>query len=70
VIYWKNEISFYAACHFRHALFSVVQRYIISYKVGACSGSLSCTVHLGYVWYVEWLFLGITFVKNGRSGMD
>ncbi|XP_062154873.1 AT-rich interactive domain-containing protein 4-like [Alnus glutinosa] len=25
VIYWKNAISFYAACHFRHALFSVVQ---------------------------------------------
>ncbi|KAG2722509.1 hypothetical protein I3843_02G114400 [Carya illinoinensis] len=25
VIYWKNAISYYAACHFRHALFSVVQ---------------------------------------------
>ncbi|KAM7480654.1 hypothetical protein LguiA_028867 [Lonicera macranthoides] len=26
VIYWKNTFSGYAACHFRHALFSVVQR--------------------------------------------
>ncbi|PSS07285.1 AT-rich interactive domain-containing protein [Actinidia chinensis var. chinensis] len=25
VIYWKNAFSRYAACHFRHALFSVVQ---------------------------------------------
>ncbi|XP_057505146.1 AT-rich interactive domain-containing protein 4-like [Actinidia eriantha] len=25
VIYWKNTFSRYAACHFRHALFSVVQ---------------------------------------------
>ncbi|KAM4099613.1 hypothetical protein ACB094_05G005000 [Castanea mollissima] len=25
VIYWRNAISCYAACHFRHALFSVVQ---------------------------------------------
>ncbi|KAL6996195.1 AT-rich interactive domain-containing protein 4 [Sarracenia purpurea var. burkii] len=25
VIYWKNVFSRYAACHFRHALFSVVQ---------------------------------------------
>ncbi|KAI3786229.1 hypothetical protein L1987_45364 [Smallanthus sonchifolius] len=25
VIYWKNSFSCYAACHFRHALFSVVQ---------------------------------------------
>ncbi|KAA8541586.1 hypothetical protein F0562_022738 [Nyssa sinensis] len=25
VIYWKNAFSSYAACHFRHALFSVVQ---------------------------------------------
>ncbi|XP_052180658.1 AT-rich interactive domain-containing protein 4-like isoform X2 [Diospyros lotus] len=25
VIYWKNKFSRYAACHFRHALFSVVQ---------------------------------------------
>ncbi|KAG5538031.1 hypothetical protein RHGRI_025202 [Rhododendron griersonianum] len=25
VIYWKNTFSCYAACHFRHALFSVVQ---------------------------------------------
>ncbi|XP_042946624.1 AT-rich interactive domain-containing protein 4-like isoform X2 [Carya illinoinensis] len=25
VIYWKNSISYYAACHFRQALFSVVQ---------------------------------------------
>ncbi|CAK9144671.1 unnamed protein product [Ilex paraguariensis] len=24
-IYWENEFSCYAACHFRHALFSVVQ---------------------------------------------
>ncbi|XP_076925243.1 AT-rich interactive domain-containing protein 4-like [Bidens hawaiensis] len=25
VIYWKNSFSCYAACHFRHALFSVIQ---------------------------------------------
>uniref|UniRef100_A0A5B6Z6T6 ARID domain-containing protein n=2 Tax=Davidia involucrata TaxID=16924 RepID=A0A5B6Z6T6_DAVIN len=25
VIYWKNAFSCYAACHFRHAIFSVVQ---------------------------------------------
>lgn len=27
VIYWNNAFSCYAACHFRHALLSVVQRY-------------------------------------------
>lgn len=26
VIYWKDVFSKYAACHFRHALFSVIQR--------------------------------------------
>lgn len=26
VIYWKDMFSKYAACHFRHALFSVIQR--------------------------------------------
>ena len=27
IIYWKNAFSCYAACHFRHSLLSVVQRY-------------------------------------------
>lgn len=31
VIYWKNAFSCYAACHFRNALFSVVQRYVVIY---------------------------------------
>lgn len=39
VIYWKSAISYYAACHFRHALFSVVQRYFIPCEVGAYNSS-------------------------------
>lgn len=27
IIYWKDTFSCYAACHFRHSLLSVVQRY-------------------------------------------
>lgn len=29
VIYWKNAFSSYAASHFRHSLFSVIQRYYL-----------------------------------------
>lgn len=36
VIYWKDAISTYAACHFRHALLSVVQRYLSSILLVMC----------------------------------
>lgn len=29
MIYWKDRFSRHAACHFRHALLSVVKRYMI-----------------------------------------
>lgn len=31
VIYWRSTFSCYAASHFREALFSVVQRYIVKF---------------------------------------
>ncbi|XP_057981938.1 AT-rich interactive domain-containing protein 4 isoform X2 [Malania oleifera] len=34
VIYWKNAFSCYAACHFRHALFSVLQSHKVTGKFG------------------------------------
>lgn len=42
VIYWKHEFSSYAACHFRHALLSVVQRYLsfINFSEHVGKGSL------------------------------
>lgn len=41
VIYWKNTFSRHAACHFRHALLSVVKRYIV---LSTCLDKLTFTM--------------------------
>ncbi|CAH8354151.1 unnamed protein product [Eruca vesicaria subsp. sativa] len=47
VIYWKNVFSKYAACHFRHALFSVIQSSCSdtwdAFQVAEASFRLYCT---------------------------
>lgn len=47
VIYWKNVFSKYAACHFRHALFSIIQSSCSdtwdAFQVAEASFRLYCT---------------------------
>lgn len=50
VVFWKNAFSQYAACHFRQALFSVVQRYDIIYLI-------DCNLHGHGAFTMKWFFI-------------
>jgi hypothetical protein len=50
VVFWKNAFSQYAACHFRHALFSVVQRYGIMCLI-------DCNLHARGAFTMKWFFI-------------
>lgn len=54
VIYWKNTFSSFAACHFRHALISVVQRYNIRWN--------SLWFHYFYLRCLSWCFNCFTHI--------